>query len=299
MVTEADGPFNLTNSPFEPYRQPPPAGPIFKNSSSKTIKITTKKVVIKDGSSTIITRNDTTHGTYTLTEGFEAVKCGAEGQVCSCLGQVHFGKKSDSFADMHTKNVSIKDTRSANTLGYLGCDASNFNVTNSSGGHECYCVREKAPDPLPAAEHCADDKGMQFCSCYGTVYFGRKFDAENKSLSFAEMTKKGWTSVISNGDLLCDQNSFDGDPDYGHQKQCFCQADPSYEPPPPVQKCGLEKDKTDCVCTGTVYYGRANCPFDDAPLDFMEMKDFGFVSRQVDGAIGCNSFEFGDPVRGA
>lgn len=111
----------------------------------------------------------------------------------------------------------------------MACEAGNFNITNSSGNHECFCVREKAPDPLPKAEHCADDEGMGFCNCYGTVYYGRKSSEketkDNKDkqdsktkLSFAEMTKFGWTSVISNGDLLCDSNSFDGDPDYGYKK---------------------------------------------------------------------------------
>lgn len=66
-----------------------------------------------------------------------------------------------------------------------------------------------------------------------------------------------------------------------------------------MEKCAAEKDKTDCVCTGTVYYGRASCPFDGEALTFQDMKGYSFVSRQVDGAIGCNSFEFGDPVKGA
>lgn len=29
------------------------------------------------------------------------------------------------------------------------------------------------------------------------------------------------------------------------------------------------------------------------------MKEYGFVSKNVEGAIGCNSMEFGDPVKGA
>lgn len=76
--------------------------------------------------------------------------------------------------------------------------------------------------------------------------------------------------------------------------------DPAYEPAPPVEKCAMEKDKTDCVCTGTVYYGRATNPFEETEaLTFTDMKTYGFVSRQVDGSIGCNSLEFGDPVKGA
>lgn len=31
----------------------------------------------------------------------------------------------------------------------------------------------------------------------------------------------------------------------------------------------------------------------------MEMKDYSYVSRQVDGAIPCGNMEFGDPIRGA
>lgn len=64
----------------------PPAGPIVKNSTAKSNKIKTIKQNFTDGSSPITTRNDTTHGPYKLTEGFEAVKCGKEGETCSCLG---------------------------------------------------------------------------------------------------------------------------------------------------------------------------------------------------------------------
>lgn len=109
--------------------------------------------------------------------------------------------------------------------------------------------------------------------------------------------KGGWTSLISNGELLCDQNSFDGDPVYGHDKQCFCAADPSYEPMPPVEKCANENEE--CICSGTVYYGRKDCPFEGNVMGFLEMKDFGFSSRTVEGAIGCNSFEFSDPAHGS
>jgi hypothetical protein len=31
----------------------------------------------------------------------------------------------------------------------------------------------------------------------------------------------------------------------------------------------------------------------------MEMQDFGYSSRDVQGGIGCNSFEFQDPAHGA
>lgn len=167
---------------------------------------------------TITSRNNTVSYPYQLSPGYEAVKCASEGEQCTCLGQIHFGSKSPSFLEMHNKNVSITDTRGANKNGFLACDAKNFNVTNSTGGHECYCVREKSPDPVPAAEHCADDSGMNFCSCYGVVFYGQKYDKANNTLSFAQMLQKGWTSVLSNGDLLCDMNSFDGDPAYGHDK---------------------------------------------------------------------------------
>ena len=30
--------------------------------------------------------------------------------------------------------------------------------------------------------------------------------------------KYGWTSALSNGDMMCAEQSFDGDPDYGHEK---------------------------------------------------------------------------------
>lgn len=47
-------------------------------------------------------------------------------------------------------------------------------------------MREMAPEPLPKADHCADDKGFNFCPCYGTVYFGKKFEkkGETAALSF-------------------------------------------------------------------------------------------------------------------
>lgn len=155
---------------------------------------------------------------------------------------------------MHEGFVSIFDTR-AGAGGWLSCDAKSFNVTNSTGGNQCYCVREMAPEPLPAAENCADDSGLSYCNCFGTVYYGNKYEkGPNKTpMSFGQMMKNGWTSTISNGDLLCDVNSFNGDPAYGHDKQCFCAADPSYEPAPPVERCANENEE--CVCQGTVYFG--------------------------------------------
>lgn len=154
-----------------------------------------------------------------------------------------------------------------------------------------------APNPLPPAQHCANDAGLEFCDCFGTVYYGQRKDKADKDMSFAEMMKGGWTSLLSNGQLLCDQNSFDGDPSYGHEKQCFCDADPSYEPQPPVDHCADENEE--CICQGTVYYGLKDCPFDMVPIDFMEMQEFGFSSRTVEGSIGCNSFEFSDPHHGS
>lgn len=148
-----------------------------------------------------------------------AEKCASEGEMCNCLGQIHFGMKSASLQAMHQGNVSILETRGgANRNGIVQCGGSAFG-TYTPGGHECYCVREKAPEPLPKAVHCADDVGLSFCSCYGTVYYGRKKDSTtNASLSLAQMLKYGWTSALSNGDLACVDTSFDGDPDYGHDK---------------------------------------------------------------------------------
>ena len=106
--------------------------------------------------------------------------CAREGEQCSCLGEVHFGTAGHNFAEMHKLgNVSILDTRGSRT-GHIACEASNFNHSNSTGPHKCYCLSEKAPDPLPKAEHCADDEGMGFCNCYGTVYYGRRSDAKDK-----------------------------------------------------------------------------------------------------------------------
>jgi len=61
-----------------------------------------------------------------LTDGFEAVNCANEGQVCGCLGQIHFGKKAESLSAMHDDFVSIFDTREG-ARGYLTCDAETFN----------------------------------------------------------------------------------------------------------------------------------------------------------------------------
>lgn len=41
------------------------------------------------------------------------------------------------------------------------------------------------------------------------------------------------------------------------------------------------------------------CPFDDVPLDFNEMQEYGFISiGNVEGSIQCNNQEFGDPAKG-
>lgn len=147
-------------------------------------------------------RNFTNDGIYKITEGFEGVKCASEGEQCSCLGQIHYGLKADGLEDMHKKgNVSIVDTRSANqnTNGFIYCGNDQFKSKDvAEGGHECYCLKEKIPDPLPSAHHCADAKGLEFCECFGTVYYGRRLNKEtNQTLSFAEMTKHGWTSTLA------------------------------------------------------------------------------------------------------
>lgn len=56
-----------------------------------------------------------------------------------------------------------------------------------------------APNPLPPAQHCANDAGLEFCDCFGTVYYGQRKDKADKDMSFAEMMKGGWTSLLSNG----------------------------------------------------------------------------------------------------
>jgi hypothetical protein len=270
------------------------------NTTSKksATKITTTSKSWSSSSSSISSSNYTmTKSKYSLTAGFEAVKCADEGQVCSCLGQIHFGKKADSFDAMHNSFVSIFDAREG-ARGYMSCDAASFNQTGNHGGNQCYCVREMAPDPLPAAQHCANDGGLEFCDCFGNVYFGaRKDKATGKDMSFAEMMKGGWTSLISNGELMCDQNSFDGDPAYGQDKQCFCEADPSYEPMPAAEFCAGENEE--CLCNGIVYYGMRYCPFEGDQIGFMEFQEFGYSSREVEGSIGCNTFEFGDPAHGS
>jgi hypothetical protein len=41
------------------------------------------------------------------------------------------------------------------------------------------------------------------------------------------------------------------------------------------------------------------CPFDDVPLDFNEMQEYGFVSMGVvEGSIQCNNMEFGEVAPG-
>jgi len=93
--------------------------------SSSTITTTTK--TITTGSTTITTSNfKSTKSKYVLTDGFEAVKCADEGQGCSCLGSIHFGKKADSFSAMHDDFVAIFDAREG-ARGYLTCDAATFN----------------------------------------------------------------------------------------------------------------------------------------------------------------------------
>lgn len=64
-----------------------------------------------------------------------------------------------------------------------------------------------------------------------------------------------------------------------------------------MERCA-EKEGDECECSGTVFYGRKTCPFDDVPLGYIEMRDYGFNSRQIEGTIKCNNAEFGDPARG-
>lgn len=86
---------------------------------------------------------------------------------------------------MHKSNVSIIDTRGDEfAKGYVACEGKSFGV-NSTGGHECYCLREQAPEIASEVKHCADGDGFNFCDCQGTVFLGRKNEkGSNSSLSF-------------------------------------------------------------------------------------------------------------------
>jgi hypothetical protein len=195
----------LSASEYEKLHAAAPAGvgPLYKNGSA--VHNTTLPKGEPDEALNVTERNTTTKGTYHMPEDMAASKCASEGGMCSCLGQVHFGLKSSSFLEMHSsgKNVEMLDTRGSVHKGLIECSASNFNVTDSNGGHECYCLRDKAPEPLPEAEHCANDLGLSFCTCWGTIYYGRHMDEANNSLSFSQMLQHGWTSVLSNGDMMC------------------------------------------------------------------------------------------------
>jgi len=153
---------------------------------------------ISDAVSMINVRNDASHGPYRIADGHEAKKCAKEGEKCSCLGKVHFGAKSGSFLEMHKSNVSIIDTREANPHGFLACDASTFNVLNSTGVKECYCERAAAPASIPKAERCANDAGSGVCRCIGTAFYGRRHDSEtNATLTFGQMLEHGFSQALS------------------------------------------------------------------------------------------------------
>lgn len=123
------GPFDRNNNPFEQFRTPPTYGPIMTNTTTRksSSTITTTSKTITTGSTTITTSNfKSTKSKYVLTDGFEAVKCADEGQGCSCLGSIHFGKKADSFSAMHDDFVAIFDAREG-ARGYMTCDTATFN----------------------------------------------------------------------------------------------------------------------------------------------------------------------------
>lgn len=87
--------------------------------------------------------------------------------------------------------------------------ASDTPVWTSKGNHVSYCANENS-----------------WCTCRGTVYYGRRFSDGVKSgtaATFDEMLQSSFSSQFNTGDIKCHNNHFnDGDPLSGYKKACWC-----------------------------------------------------------------------------
>ncbi len=82
------------------------------------------------------------------------------------------------------------------------------------------------------ASKCANEGEM--CHCFGAVYYGRRYIADTEEgkqeRSFQETVDFNHYVANTSTMLACAQESFNGDPVYGHQKHCYC-----VEKAPPIK----------------------------------------------------------------
>jgi len=145
----------------------------------------------------------------------------------------------------------------------LGCNNNVFGDPIPGTYKQCHCrPQKKATVALKRWEHCASEGGN--CQCNGTVRYG-----ENGKFAFGN----------SSGRLACNNATF-GDPIPGVYKQCYCKEGGNSSDNSRPVTCAWEGET--CNCHGRVRYGHHG----------------RYNFRNVNGNIGCNNNNFGDPLVG-
>jgi hypothetical protein len=243
---------------------------------------------------------------YVLEEGHVAEACGKEGEACNCTTTVHFGDgKAEDFATMAKKHMKTKEVSSADKLrGYTDCNSNVFGgdpLPNQK--KQCFCERPEAPSKLKEDNLSKCGSEGDKCQCKGRVFYGRETDAKllkKRALSDKtedyllpkEMLTFPYAEKEVNGVVDCTNDVF-GEVARGLAKQCYCESEADA---PKVEKCGLEGDE--CVCAGTVYYGRETIA-KQSGVSFEQMTKKPYKTAQSHGSVTCNSGTFGgDPTPG-
>lgn len=144
----------------------------------------------------------------------------------------------------------------------------------------------------------------QWCQCFGTVYYGRKFvngrPGGGAPTSLSQLRSSGFKSRSVSGSVMCSNGGMGGDPLYGYYKYCMCEASSSGDTSSRPFVCA-HGENGNCQCDGTVYYGAkfvGGRPGGGQTTSFDQLRSRGYRSRSVSGSVSCSNGVFGDPLWG-
>jgi len=108
------------------------------------------------------------------------------------------------------------------------------------------------------------------------------------------MLKFPFVEKKSFGNTTCSTDVF-GNIARDSSKQCFCLSD---TPTQKVERCGTEREHSECLGSGYVYYGKEVINGVN-PATFDQVLRSGYVKKESHGSMMCSNSAFGsDPAPG-
>lgn len=145
-----------------------------------------------------------------------AILCGhEEGATFEHYGNVYYGIKYTDGQEI----ASLHDLRREDHVfredvdGEFECSNEEFGDPIYGRHKHCYC---EPYEPFL----CAAEEGA-ICECWGTVFYGVKYNDENSIADFWDLEWEEHATKIVMGSIECSNAEF-GDPIHGREKQCFC-----------------------------------------------------------------------------